>query len=116
MTNKRELKFAVQDVSGEVFDVTVEQEVNNSTNLSAFCNCKQADESSFCIHRFDILEGDAGAIVSGNLDDFAVMKSWIAGSDIEAAMKDLSRAKVNMRIAMENVDMCRRKLARRMMD
>lgn len=116
MTEKRSLVFAVQDVDGDIHHVTIEQEVNNSVNLSALCTCSQANEESFCVHRFDILEGHVSNVVSENMHDLATLKKWIVGSDIEAAMTDLARAKSEMRMAMEKVEYCRRKLARRMLD
>ena len=116
MTERRSLKFSVFDVDGAVHEVTVEQEVNNTINLSAFCSCGQTADDDFCSHRFDILSGETEVLASPNIADLAVLKEWVRGSDIEVAMVELSRAKSALRLAMERVDQSRKKLARCMLD
>ena len=116
MADRRTIKFSVQDVDGGVHEVTIEQEINNSVNLSAHCSCGQANAETFCVHRFNILEGDISGLISDNLDDVETLRRWVRGSDIEAAMQELARAKGDLRLAFEKVDLCRRKLAQRMLD
>ncbi len=113
---KRVLKFAVFDVDGGIHEVTVEQEIGNTINLSATCSCGKCSGEDFCVHCFDILAGDTRAVASSNSEDLDALRNWVRGSDIETAMIELSKAKTELRMAMEKTEACRRKLARRMMD
>ena len=116
MSEKNVLKFSVLDVNGDVHEVTIEQEVGNSANLSAFCSCGEASKTDFCEHRYSILEGDSTVLASSSLENFAELQKWVRGSDIEAAMMELSNAKTDLRLAMDCVEACRIKLAKRMLD
>ena len=116
MSEKRTLKFSVLDVNGEMHEVTIEQEIANSVNLSAFCSCGEASDTDFCEHRYSILEGDSTVLASSSLENFGTLQKWVRGSDIEAAMMELSQAKTDLRLAMDCVDTCRKKLAKRMLD
>ena len=116
MTEKRSLVFNVFGANGAVHEVRVEQEINNTVNLSMICSCSKANEMDFCDSCVSMLEGDSSVLASPNKDDFATLKQWVRGSDIEVAMIDLSKAKTELRLAIERVDKCRKKLAKRMLD
>lgn len=45
-----------------------------------------------------------------------MLREWLKGSDIEAAMIALKKAKGELEIAQEKVDYCRRVLLKRMLD
>ena len=54
MSEKRALRFSVLGQDGAIHDVTIEQEIDNSMNLSSNCSCTEAVNSAFCGHQFDI--------------------------------------------------------------
>ncbi|MEM8772745.1 MAG: hypothetical protein AAGD92_13950 [Pseudomonadota bacterium] len=110
------LKFCVMGENDEIYDVSITRHAENSANLTALCNCDKDRAGDFCSHRFEILEGDTSNLVSKNLDDMQILRGWIRGSDVEAAMNDLSRAKSDLKIARERYAYCRNVLAKRMMD
>ena len=116
MTTKRSLQFSVQDALGDVHHVVIEQDAANTINLTAHCSCSEANDAGLCVHRLEILSGDAHGVVAANSADLETLARWIAGSDIEAAMKELARAKSDVRLAMEKVEYARAMLAKRMLD
>ena len=113
---KQALRFSIVGEDDDVHEVSIERDVNNSTNLSAHCTCGKALEGEFCLHRFEVLEGDTNNMVSENLDDVRTLREWIKGSDIEIAMQALSKAKTDLRLAHEKVESRRQALVRRMLD
>ena len=116
MSDKRAIRFSVLGQDGAIHEVTVEQEIDNTLNLSSHCTCIDANGKVFCGHQFDILDGHMGNVVEANPEGSAILKRWLAGSDIETAMIELSKAKTELRLAMEKVDKCRKKLIRKMAD
>ena len=110
------LRFSIMGENDDIHVVTIERDPDNSTNLSADCSCGSAQHGEFCTHRFEILEGGISNLVSDNLDDTKTLKQWIVGSDIEVAMKELSKAKTDLKLAREKYAYCRNILVRRMMD
>lgn len=111
-----ELRFSIMGENDDIFEVTITRHEENSANLSAFCTCGSAQHGEFCPHRFEILEGDISNLASDNLNDLQILKEWIKGSDIEAAMQELSKAKTDLKLAREKYAYSRNMLVRRMMD
>lgn len=107
------LCFSVRDGETEHYTVTF---TRSGANLSAYCTCAVGRTAKYCDHRFAILEGDFSELVSGNRDDLALLRDWFKGSDVEAAMIALSKAKGDLEIAKEKVAYCRKVLAKRMLD
>lgn len=110
------LHFSMMGEDDSVFEVTIERAPDNSANLRATCTCGSARHGEFCAHRFEILEGDISNLASDNMDDVTTLRAWIVGSDIEDAMRELSKAKTDLKIARERYAHCRNVLVRRMMD
>ena len=61
----------------------------SETNLSAHCTCPAGMNWRYCKHRFGIIEGSTKGTVGDNLDDVAVVKSWVPGTDIDLAMQQV---------------------------
>ena len=61
----------------------------SETNLSAHCTCPAGMNWRYCKHRFGIIEGSTKGTVGDNLDDAAVVKSWVPGTDIYLAMQQV---------------------------
>lgn len=63
----------------------------SDTNISAYCTCKAGQNGMYCKHRFNILEGKTKGIISDNLDDVEIVKSWLPGSDVEKALFEVKK-------------------------
>ncbi|MHA7871905.1 MAG: hypothetical protein ACX939_06105 [Hyphococcus sp.] len=113
---KETLQFSVMGENDDIYEVAIERALENTANLTALCSCGDAQHGNFCSHRYEIFEGDISNLVSDNLKDVQTLRDWIKGSDIEAAMQELSKAKTELKMAREKVAHCRKILARRMMD
>ncbi len=100
----------------DVHTVSIERDANNTANLKALCSCGEAAGQSICDHRFTILEGEIENVVSVDLGDVHTLRDWVRGSDIDVAMRNLSKAKTELKLAHEKVARARELLARRMMD
>lgn len=72
-----ELRFSVMSEKDDIYEVSISRATDNSANLQANCTCGSAQHGEFCVHRFEILEGDISNMVSENLDDIQTLRSWI---------------------------------------
>lgn len=113
---KQALRFSIVGEDDDTYEVTIERDAVNIANLQALCSCDKAQTGDLCAHRFAVLEGETASLVSENLDDVLTLRDWIKGSDIDVAMKALSKAKTDLKLAHERVEHCRRNLVRRMLD
>ena len=109
-----EVIFQVQGSGAEPYVVTFRD--RGQGNLSAYCTCAAGQHGQYCKHRFAILEGETKGIVSGNEEDVAVVVRWLAGSDVEAAMKDLADVQVECDAAKKRVSRAKKALAQAMRD
>ena len=80
----KEISFKVQGSAVEPYDVLFVR--RSATSLSAYCSCPAGENGQYCKHRFNIIDGIAKGIVSGNVDDVKVVQSWLPGTDVEAAL------------------------------
>jgi uncharacterized Zn finger protein len=62
----------------------------NGTNLSAYCTCPAGENGMHCKHRIRILQGSAEGIVIGNVRDVARVAGWLAGTDVEVALRSVT--------------------------
>jgi uncharacterized Zn finger protein len=86
------------------------------TNLSAYCNCPAGLNGQYCKHRFNILNGSTKGIVSDNLDDVEIVKSWLPGSDIEAAMNEVTRLEAELAKMKKVLSLAKKNVAHAMRD
>lgn len=109
-----EIRFQVQGSACSPYDLRF---VNRgSGNLSAYCTCPAGENGQFCKHRLAILSGETKGIVSGNEDEVRVVASWVAGSDIEAALKQVKGAELELERAKKEVSRAKKLLAQTMMN
>lgn len=107
-----ELRFQIQGSAPSPYDVTF---VNRGDgNLSAYCTCPAGENGQYCKHRFGILNGDTKAIVSGNEHEVRLVVEWLAGSDIEVALQELSLAERELDRAKKEVSRVKKTLAQAM--
>ena len=95
-----EVIFLVQGSSSEPYKVHFKKE---GTNLNVYCNCNAGQNGMYCKHRFRILEGSKEDIVSPNIQDISIVKSWLCGTDVELAMIELEKAEKDFEDAKKRV-------------
>jgi hypothetical protein len=109
----KELIFFVQGSANEPYKVTFRK---NDNNLSVYCTCPAGDNGQYCKHRFNILGGITDDIVSGNQHEADLVTSWLAGSDVEAALSDVMKAEEQFEIAKNELTSAKKRLAKAFRD
>lgn len=106
-------KFLVQGSSPEPYVVSFRK---NGNNLTALCSCPAGENGMYCKHRFRILAGSTEGIVSDNIQDVEIVKSWVKGSDVEKALNELHQAESDLEKMKNKVSALKKKLARTLID
>ena len=83
------IEYRVRGSRGDLYDVRF-QRVGPS--IQASCSCRAGESGLFCKHRNSLIEGEVGAIVSGDTGKLAMIGEYLSGTDAEAALKALSEA------------------------
>jgi len=109
-----ELRFQVQGSAPSPYDVTFVS--RSAGNLSAYCTCPAGQNGQYCKHRFAILNGGTQAIVSGNEHEVQLVVGWLAGSDIEVAIKELATAERDLERAKKSASQAKKLLTQAMRD
>ena len=99
--------FKVRGSAPEPYELTF---IKDGNSLTALCTCPAGEFGNICKHRINILDGKTESIASGNEDEVARIRSWLAGSDVESALGELRAAERTG----GNMVAARRKLARAM--
>ena len=107
------IEFLVQGSAVEPYRVTFMKE---GTNLSAYCTCPAGENGQYCKHRFSILEGSTKGIVSENAADAATVISWLAGTDVQAAMIEVKRLEAEAAELTKRLSRAKKSLARAMLN
>ena len=109
--------FFIQGSANEPYTTTFTIRGNN---LTAHCTCPAGQVRQYCKHRFGILQGETKGIVSGNEQQAAIVQSWLPGTDVEMALKDLAEAEdvYNREVKKLKATLSgyKKKLARALMD
>ena len=100
--------FHVQGSAVDPYRVTFKKEGNN---LNASCTCPASANGQYCKHRFAILGGETGGIVSGNEAQVQTVVAWLPGSDVAVAMEALIDAERQFESAREALIRARKALA-----
>ncbi|MDP3111864.1 MAG: SWIM zinc finger family protein [Thermodesulfovibrionales bacterium] len=108
-----EIYFLVQGSADEPYKVTFQKKGNN---LSAYCTCPAGENGQCCKHRFRIFAGSDEGIVSGNKDEVIIVKSWLSGTDVEAALGEVVEKEKVSEKAKKDLSAAKKKLVRIMMD
>lgn len=108
-TNETRLVFLVKGSAPAPYEVSF---VKLRDQLRAFCTCPAGDNGTYCKHRLNILSGDMNHIVSGNSIDVRTIASWIAGTDLEQALKEVRSAEAEVRRAEVRLRVTHKELAR----
>ena len=105
------ISFLVQGAAPNPYEVTF---VKDSANLTALCTCPAGENGQYCKHRFRILSGSPEGIVSDNQAEVRTVESWLLGTDIEAALKQVKEAEAVFEKAEKELVKLKRRLARAM--
>lgn len=102
------LVFLVRGSASEPYEVKLRKDGNN---LTAICSCPAGRLGQYCKHRFQILEGEAMGIVSDNQSEVSLVKEWLRGTDVEAALQDVRDSEKAAEMAKKYLSDAKRKLA-----
>ena len=108
-----EIKFFVQGSAPDPYLVIFRKSQNN---LSSLCNCSAGQNGMYCKHRIRILAGSIDGIVSENIKDVEIVKSWVIGSDVEKALDELRQAETELEKMKRKVSALKKKLGRTLVD
>jgi len=107
------IKFLVQGSAEYPYEVIFSK---RGSNLSAYCTCPAGENGQCCKHRFRIFAGSDEGIVSGNKDEVIIVKSWLSGTDVEAALGEVVEKERVFEKAKKDLSAAKKKLVRIMMD
>ncbi len=107
------IKFLVQGSAEYPYEVIF---IKRGSNLSAYCTCPAGENSQYCKHRFRILAGSNEGIVSDNKDEVMIVKAWLPGTDVEAALHEVVEKERVLEKAKKDLSAAKKKLARIMTD
>ncbi len=108
-----EIRFTVQGSAEEPYRVTFRKKGNN---LSAYCTCPAGENGQYCKHRLRILDGCDDGIVSDNKEEVVIVKSWLAGTDVEAALLEVAKKERICEKVKKYLSIAKKKLAQVMLD
>lgn len=79
--------------------------------LSTECTCKAGLVGQSCKHRLGILSGTTTGIVSDNRSDVSNVVSWVRGTPLEAALRELVDASDDHKRATGRLSKARKAVA-----
>ena len=94
------ITISVQGSAEDPYSVEFRKE---GRNLTAYCTCPAGEVGQYCKHRFRILRGDLEGVVGDREADVKKVASWLAGTDVEAALAELARAEALFEQAKKDV-------------
>jgi SWIM zinc finger len=106
------IKFLVQGSDPAPYEVVFDRK---GDSVGATCSCPagmKGPVGQCCKHRIAILCGDGDGIVSPNASDVKIVRGWIAGSDIEIALTQLTEGEVEREKARRKVAAAKKALAK----
>ena len=106
------IEFLVQGSQVEPFVVRFVR--HGEDHVTATCSCPAGTEGTYCVHRFAVLAGVDTGIVSPNKQDVPLLRSWLPGSDMAAALEGVHEAELALIYAETVLAKARGQLARAM--
>jgi hypothetical protein len=108
------VSFLVQGSAAEPYEVIFK--LRDDKNLSAYYTCQAGSKGTHCKHRINILRGETRGIVEGDLNDVKKVLSWLPGTDVEAAIKEIENAEDALVLAKSNLARAKKKLGQALLD
>lgn len=107
------ITFKIQGSSPEPYTTTF---TRNGANLTAHCTCPAGGVGQYCKHRLRILRGSAEGVISTNVGDVGIVRSWLPGTDVDPALKEFDEAEQAEEAAKKRFALAKKKLARALMN
>lgn len=104
-----ELVFHVKGSSSDAYEITF---IKDGASLTALCTCPAGTFGNLCKHRVAILDGNTKSICSDNADQAPKVVSWLIGTDVEAALKELRTAERSKECSKEEISTLKKKVAK----
>ena len=105
--------FRVQGSALEPYEVTF---AKNNKNLTAHCSCPAGSVGQYCKHRLAILKGSNPGVVSGNECEISTVQNWVVDSDVGQAIAECVEAERGAEEAKAKLAICKKRLARALMN
>ncbi|WP_295430706.1 SWIM zinc finger family protein [uncultured Thiodictyon sp.] len=103
------VSFLVAGSAEEPYEVIFR---NENGKVNVFCTCPAGENGLHCKHRLAIIEGSASAVVSANLDELEVVRTWLNGSDLEMACSEFRDAEKSFEEAKARFAKVKKKLGK----
>jgi len=97
-------------VKGSVPDPYKATFIKEGGNLIALCTCTAGVNGLYCKHQFVIIEGSIKRIMSDNAHEVETLRSWLPGTDVEAAYMEVKVAERVFEEAKKNLANLKKKL------
>ncbi|MEE8342529.1 MAG: SWIM zinc finger family protein [Gammaproteobacteria bacterium] len=110
----KKIAFEVQGSASMPYEVVFVR--RSDTNLSAYCSCPAGENGQYCKHRFSILDGAPKGIVSDNIEQVQIVRSWLPGTDIEIAMIKMRALESEAEKVKKALSAAKKEVARAMRD
>ena len=102
--NSTRMKFLVRGKKGHWHKITFEQ---IGDQLMGYCACPAGGRGEYCNHRYRLMKGSTGYLLSDNKDDVEKLMGLIKGTEIEDAMAALKAAEKVHKLAKANLKAAR---------
>jgi len=103
------IKFEIISSSNNCYEVTFS---SASEKFTSSCTCAAAEHGQLCKHRLELLHGDISSITSGNEYETTTVFSWLEGTAVAEALKQVSEAEKNYESAKKNLSTAKKHLSR----
>ena len=107
----QELTIQVTGSSPTPYELTF---IKDGASLTALCTCPAGSFGNSCKHRVAVFDGDVGAVVDGDAVKVATVVQWLAGTDVEAALKAMRDASAAPDATKESLATAKKSLAKAM--
>ena len=106
-----QLTILVKGSSAEPYELTF---IKDGDSLTALCSCPAGSFGNVCKHRVAVIDGDSSAVLDDDADKVATVVEWLAGTDVEAALKEMRAADTAADATKTSRADAKRKLAKAM--
>ena len=104
-----EIAFLVQGSAVEPYIVKFNK---NDNKFTASCSCPAGVKGIYCKHRLGIMQGYDNGIVSFNKHEVVTIKTWLAGTDIEHALKKIVALETALEKTKQDLSLAKKQLSK----
>ena len=100
-TLDQEFTFRVRGSRGDEYVIVT---ARKGLDMKMSCTCQAGQQGSSCKHRFALIDGDIGALISENISDVESLKNLLRGTELEkwchtVAQLEEKKAKVDKELS-----------------